>query len=535
MDPVSLEIQWRRLVTIMDEVDAALVRTSFSTILGETRDFAVVMLDGQARSVSQSQLSSPAFTCSLPTATRQMLAVWPASGLGPGDVLITNDPWLAHGHLPDLYVVLPVFFERRPVAYLAAAAHISDIGGRLDVFASRDVYEEGLRIPPSKLFLQGKPNSQLFRMLEANVRVPGMVLGDVHAIHGALQLGAARLSELLQDMGPSAYTELCGDILSRSEAAMQEAIRRIPDGVYHGETVADGYDEPVRICLSVAVRQGAMHIDFTGSAMESRTASINCVLNVTHAHTIFPLKCSLVPDVPNNEGLFRPVSVYAEPGSILNARFPAAVRTRTKCSYHIHNALYQALAEVMPGQVQAGSGSFWSLSCHGRDGDGQRVVVHVLPNGGKGAVPTADGLCTTAFPGNGTITPAEIIENGIALRVLRRSLRPDSGGAGEYRGGLGQEIALVALGPVRVGIQPDKMRFPAPGLRGGGPGALGELLVDGRPRAPGVIDLDAGQELLLRIPGGGGCGNPRRRSAAALDHDLAAGYVTDPHAYRPRI
>jgi N-methylhydantoinase B len=534
LDPISLQIQWSRLVTIMDEVDVALVRTSFSTIVGETRDFAVILLDGQARSVAQSQLSSPGFTCSLPFATRHMLESFPPASLHPGDVLITNDPWLTHGHLPDFILAQPIFAQGRVAAYLACAAHISDIGGRLDEFEARDVYEEGLRIPPSKLFEAGRPNEQLFRLIEANVRVPRMVTGDTHAIAGAFRLGAERFGEFVADYGAAAYQVLCDAILARSEAAMRDAIRAIPDGAYRGRAEADGFREPVQIRLSVGVDGDALTVDYTGSSPQSQTSSVNCVLNVTFAHTIYPLKCSLVPDLPNNEGLFRPIRVVAPPGSVFNARFPAPVKARTKSSYHIHNALYRALASVLPGFVQAGSGSFWSFRCLGKNADGEPTMTHVLPNGGKGATASRDGLPTIAFPGNGTITPAEIIENTAPLLVARRGLRPDSGGPGARRGGLGQEIAFRALGkePVQVSVRPDKVRFPAPGLRGGRPGAPGALLLDGEPIAPAPFPLAPGHELVLRLPGGGGFGPPSRRPRALLRADVEAGYVTPRGARR---
>lgn len=528
LDPVTMQVQWSRLITVMDEVDAALVRTSFSTILGETRDFAVILLDGSARSVAQSQLSSPAFTCSLPFATRHILGTFPAEDLVPGDVLITNDPWLTHGHLPDFIIARPLFCEDRLTAFMAAAAHISDIGGRLDEFEARDVYEEGLRIPPSKLFSAGEPNDQLFRIIEANVRVPRLVIGDVHAVAGAFALGADRFDEFVADYGAGGYQTVCDEILARSERAMRDAIRGIPSGRYRGEALADGVEDPVEIRVEVTVEEDGLHVDFTGSSPESTTASVNCVLNVTYAHTIYPLKCSLAPDLPNNEGLFRPITVHAPVGSVFNARFPAPVKARTKSSYHIHNAIYAALADALPEHVQAGSGSFWSLRCLSRDDDGEPMITHVLPNGGKGAAAGRDGLPTIAFPGNGTITPAEIIENSAAVLVLRRALRPDSGGAGATRGGLGQEIAFVTAGmrAVQISVRPDKVRFPAPGLCGGRPGAAGQLLLDGAPLAAGPFQLEPGSELVLRLPGGGGMGQPRRRDPRRISRDVQAGYVT---------
>jgi len=528
IDPIALQVQWSRLITIMDEVDATLVRTSFSTILGETRDFAVIMLDGRGRSVAQSQLSSPAFTCSLPFATRSMLDAFPIEGLAPGDVLLTNDPWLTHGHLPDFILAQPLFTSGGVAAFVAAAAHISDIGGRLDEFDSRDVYEEGLRIPPSKLMIEGRPNDQLFRLIEANVRVPRLVLGDVHALLGAFQTGAERFAEFVADYGAATLQTLCHQILWRSECAMRDAIRAVPAGRYVGTTLADGYREPVKIHVTLDVGDGSIRADFTGSSSESTTSSVNCVLNVTVAHTIFPLKCSLTPDVPNNEGLFRPIEVVAPEGSIFNARFPAPVKARSKSSYHIHNAIYAALAPALPHRVQAGSGSFWSFRCMSRDADDAPVITHVLPNGGKGAVHGADGLPTMAFPGNGTITPAEIIENSAPLVVMRRVLRPDSGGAGASRGGLGQEIAVRVRGPatVQMSVRPDKVRFPAPGLLGGLPGAPGKLLLDGRSLEPGPFQLEPGHELVMKLPGGGGLGDPGRRERSRIAADVEEGYVT---------
>jgi N-methylhydantoinase B/oxoprolinase/acetone carboxylase alpha subunit len=234
-DAITLWIQWSRLISIMDEVDVALVRTSFSTIVGETRDFAVILLDRQARSIAQSQMSSPAFTCSLPSATRRMLQDFPAETLSPGDVLITNDPWICHGHLPDLYIVVPIFHRGRVAGYVATAAHISDIGGRLDEFDARDVFEEGLRIPPSKLHEAGVPNDQLIRVMQANIRYPEQVLGDVDAIIGAGRLGGQRLGEFIADYGAAGLDRAAEAILARSEAAMRAAIATIPEGSYRGE------------------------------------------------------------------------------------------------------------------------------------------------------------------------------------------------------------------------------------------------------------------------------------------------------------
>ncbi|WP_283772188.1 hydantoinase B/oxoprolinase family protein [Chelatococcus sp.] len=526
-DGVTLWIQWSRLISIMDEVDIALVRTSFSTIVGETRDFAVILLDKHARSIAQSQLSSPAFTCSLPSATRRLLQDFPPETLRRGDVLITNDPWICHGHLPDFYIIVPLFGDDEIVGYIATAAHISDIGGRLDEFDARDVFEEGLRIPPSKLYVEGKPNRQLFDILRANIRYPTQVLGDVDAIVGAAHLGGARLTEFMQDYGEAGLDAAAEEILKRSEAAMRSAIRAIPDGTYKGATDCDGYKIPTHIAVSIEVSGDTVVCDFAGSSLQRHDASINSVMNVTHAHSLYAFKCALLPDIPNNEGLFRPIATRAEAGSILNASFPAPVKARSKTSYHIHNAIYGALAEALPHGVQAGSGSFWSVKCFGSNDDGSNFAMHVLPNGGRGAVNGADGQPTIAFPGNGTITPAEIIENIAPIVVLERSLRTDSGGPGEFRGGLGQTIRLTTLGrSVRMTIRPDKIRFPAPGLSGGHPGAAGALTRDGEVMPLEPFELQPTQVVTLDLPGGGGFGDPRQRASAAVQGDLAEGKIS---------
>ncbi len=528
IDPITLQIQWSRLVSIMDEVDIALLRTAFSTIVSETRDYAVIMLDRHARSIAQAQICVAHFTGSLPSATRTMLQEYPPETLVPGDVLITNDPWLCHGHLPDFYIVFPVFHVGAIVAYIATAAHMADVGGRLDELNGRDLFEEGLRIPPSKLFEAGTPNRQLFRIIEANTRFPRLVLGDIGAIVGAAKIGAERYLDLIADYGVPALDLLAETILDRSEAAMRAAIATIPDGIYEDEVDCDGVRTPTHIHVTITVSGDSIALDYTGSSPQSGDSSVNVVPNVTHAHSLMALKCSLCPDVPNNEGIFRPITTTAPEGSVLNAKFPAAVRARSKTSFHTHTAIYGALANVIPDQVQAASGSFWSMRCLCVDDEGDPFLIYVLPNGGQGASSGTDGHSTTAFPGNGTITPVEIIENGGPVLVAERSLREDSGGAGRFRGGLGQIIRLRTRDgrTVRMTIRPDKMRFPATGLDEGLPGALGVIMVDGVVIPTDPFLLAPGHEFTLMLPGGGGFGDPTTRDRNLVRRDVERGLVS---------
>jgi N-methylhydantoinase B len=528
LDPIDLEIRWRRLITIMDELDATVVRTSFSTIVGESRDFAVILVDQYGRSLAQSQISTPAFTVTLPITCKHFLRAYPADTLQPGDVLITNDPWLASGHLPDLTICMPVFHRDRLVAFMGCTAHISDIGGRVDYFEDRDLFEEGLRIPPTLLFRAGRPDAQLFHIIRANVRVPDAVIGDIYAIVDAEAYGARRLGEFLEDYDLPSLDGLAGEIVSRSEAAMRAAIGALPDGSYRYALDVDGYRRPVHVAVEVRIAGETVTADFTGSSEERDDTSINCVLNNTFSDVYYPFKCSLLPELPNNEGLTRPFSVVAPEGSIFNTRFPRAVRSRSKTSFHIHTAIYGALARAMADRVQAGSGSFWSFVAFGRGEDGMPYRVHMLPNGGKGATPVADGLPAIAFPYNGTATPVEILENNAPVRVECRELLPDSGGPGRFRGGLGQRLRFTPAGrlPVDMFVRPDKITHPAPGIAGGRPGARGAILFNGRPAPLATVTLERGDVLELRLPGGGGLGPPARRAKGAIARDLEEGYIT---------
>ncbi|MBM3521932.1 MAG: hydantoinase B/oxoprolinase family protein, partial [Alphaproteobacteria bacterium] len=480
---IELEIQWTRLVTIMDEVDAAVARTSFSTIVGESRDFGVVMMDRRGRSVAQSQLSSPAFTVTLPLTCRHLLRAHPAETLKPGDVLITNDPWLGSGHLPDLTICTPVFHRGRHAGFIGCVAHVSDIGGRADYLDDKDLFEEGLRIPPALLVKAGEPVDVLFKIIEANVRVPRLVVGDIHALLGAEALGANRLVEFLDDYGLGTLDPIADQIIARSERAMAAAVRALPDGVYRGAVEADGHRRKLRIEVAMTIDGERIIADFAGTSPEQPDTSINCPLNTTIADTYYPLKCSLLAELPNNEGLTRFLEVRAPEGSILNTRFPRAVRARSKSSFHIHNAIYAALAGVLGRHVQAGSGSFWTLVASGTTAEGETFRAHMLPNGGKGALAGTDGLPTIAFPYNGMATPIEIFENNAPVLIECRELVADSGGAGRHRGGLGQRLRFTPAGdaPVQVFVRPDKLRVAPPGLGGGADGLCGAIRLNGAP------------------------------------------------------
>ena len=433
---------------------------------------------------------------------------------------------------------MPVFYNSKLVAFMACAAHMADIGGRLDFFEARDLYEEGLRIPPSKLCISGHENEQLFRIIETNVRVPGMVLGDIRAIIGAEKLGLKRLIDFLNDYeGIKHFNALVENILNRSELAMRKALLALPNGTWQYELKADGFREPLQIKTTVSKKGEKISVDFTGSSKQFENASINCVPNCTFADAFYPIKCSLTPDLPNNEGLFRALMVSAPEGSVFNTTFPSPVKSRSKTSFHINVAVYGALAEAMPDRVQAGSGSFWAITLHGTHPDGSVFNVHILPNGGKGATDKMDGLPTIAFPYNGTVTPVEIIENQTPIIVGYKRLITDSGGPGKYRGGLGQEIELRVIGnrPLVASLRPDKVIYPPPGILGGEPGMSGSFDVDGKNVSVEPLSLQPGQIYHLKLPGGGGYGRPEKRELKAILNDVLNGYVSQKAARKNYI
>jgi N-methylhydantoinase B/oxoprolinase/acetone carboxylase alpha subunit len=530
IDPVTLEIQWNRLITIMNETDTVLVRTSFSTIVGEGRDFACILVDAHGHALSQSTFSSTGFTVMLPRAVRGLLEHYPIDTLVDGDVLLTNDPWIGAGHLPDMIVVKPVFKGGRVVAFIATAAHIADIGGRIGYFEARDIFEEGLQIPPCKLLEAGVENQLLLRFIERNVRVPDQVLGDLHAIIAAENVGAKRLLEFMDDYQLSDLSALATEIHDRSEAAMRAAIRSMPDGEWSASVTTDGYADPVTIAARVKISDGQVLLDFSGSSPETYRGAINCTLNATLGDCLIALKSVFAPHIPNNEGLFRAIEVFVPEGTILNCRRGVPVRGRSVTSVHSHEAIYAVLANLDPLRAQAGSGTFWGIMVTCRWPDGRWTSGHLLPNGGKGALAFKDGLATIAFPTNHTITASEIFENRVPIRIEAKALSIDSGGPGKYRGGMGQRIRLVNDGEaaVTVTIRPNNARYPAPGLLGGLDGPLGSWTLNGELIDPTLrlLELERGDDLVCYLPGGGGFYSPRERDRAAVLRDVAEGRVS---------
>jgi N-methylhydantoinase B len=534
LDPVTLGILWSRLIGVTNEQAAALMRTSFTPIVRESGDLSAALFDARGRMLAQAVTGTPGHINSLATSMRHFLAAFGPDDLRPGDVLITNDPWLTSGQLNDLSVVTPAFRGEQLVGFFGNTCHAADIGGRGLSADAAEVFEEGLAIPMTKLYDGGRPNEELLRILRANVRVPEEVLGDVHAQVAGNQVGVARLLEYLEEFGLDDLDALGDEIVSRSEHALREAIAALPDGRYEKTIRTDGLDEPITIRCAVVIDGDEIVVDYAGSSPQAERG-MNVVLNYTAAYTSYALKCAISPHVPHNDGSFRPITVSAPEGSILNPRRPAAVAARHIVGHFLPHAVFGALVDIAPDRIVAeGAGNIWLTTIRGR---GENRFVSVLfAAGGMGARPDKDGLSATSFPSGIATTPVEIVETTSPVVIRRKELRPDSGGPGRHRGGLGQTIEVeVRTGePYAVSVLSDRVRFAAEGYLGGGPGGRAAFRTsDGATPNPKLTQmLSAGTNFVLELPGGGGFHDPGGRDPAALEEDVADGRVTVAAAQR---
>jgi len=505
LDPVTLEIQWKRLVSMVDEASAAFVRTSFSVLVREANDFAVVLTDAEGHSIAQSVLSIPSFIGTLPATVKHFLKKFPAHTLKPGDVMITNDPWMGTGHIHDVNIAMPIFHKGKLIAFAAVVSHMPDIGGRIRNAGIRDIYEEGLQIPQLKLINAGKPDQNLLDMIGQNVRVPEQTLGDIWAQVAACKMLEERLRPLLRDTDLNA---LGTEIRRRSEAAMRKSIRAVPDGVYHAQTRHDGFEEPILINCTITVKGEKLAIDYTGSSAQVPRA-VNVVPIYTFAYSAFAVKALLCPDVPNNEGSFTPITTSAPLGSIFNPRYPAASGGRGMIGHMMVPAIMMALADVLPERAIAEGSSNSSITVTGEHQGRPYAAVNFM-NAGQGATKYRNGYTMLSFPSNLSNTPIEVFEQMAPLRVVERSIRRGSGGGGKNRGGNGLrfEVEVVADTPMMASMIMTRFRTAPQGIFGGSPGKVGGLLLNGKAIDPADHwVLNKGDRVVMATAGGGGYGN----------------------------
>jgi N-methylhydantoinase B len=542
LDPISLEILWRRLISIVDEADAAVARTAFSSLLRDAHDYTCMFTDSRGRELAQGTLATPGQSGAMALGINKLVQGFAPRSLQAGDVYITNDPWALAGHLNDVCVISPIMVRGRLAAFTACILHHSDIGGRV-ASDNREVFEEGLFIPLVKLYDAGTLNQGVLDMILANVRTPEQVNGDIRSQIAANHVCAEQILRMIEEYGLEDLDDLADAIIGRSETSIRASIAKARAGVYRAEGLVEQMEgQPdVRICCAVTIEGSDITVDLTGSSPQVDWGG-NVVYNFTYAYVHMAVKSIFDPEIPNNHGIAAPIRLIAPEGSVVNCRFPAAVAARMQIGHFVTEVIYRALAQALPDRVVAASGGTPATMqmFYGKHGNGRPFHTVLIRGGGMGAGAARDGEGCFIFPANGANTPVEILESDSPIIVERRELRADSGGPGKQRGALGRsEVfrvphdAYAPQPPVSLAIQSGRFRLPPEGLFGGKPGARAQYLVNGRPGDPyGLTRLAPGDTVVMDAAGGGGYGDPRERDREAVARDIREGKVSAESARR---
>src|SRR5690348_2215497 len=550
LSQIHVQIMWSRLIAVVEEQAQTLVRTAFSTSVREAGDLSAGVFDAEGRMLAQAVTGTPGHVNSMANAVKNFLAVYPLETMAPGDHYITNDPWLTCGHLHDFTVVSPTFLDGKPVGLFAATVHVVDIGGLGMGPDGRQVFEEGLAVPIMPLARGGEMNKDLLAIVRANVREPLQVEGDIYALAACNDEGSRRLVEMMREFEINHLETLGNTIIESSRAATLDAVRKLPNGTYRNSLRMDGYDKPLLLNAALTIGEDGIHVDYSGTSPAS-AYGINVVYNYCLAYTAFGVKCVVAPEVPNNAGSLAPITVSAPEGCVLNVQRPWAVAARHTVGHMLPDVVFGCLHQVMEGGVPAeGASSLWIPQIYGGadvldefGAEEGRAVPDINPFstaifhcGGAGARPGKDGLDVTAFPSGVRTTRAGATEAVAPVLFRRREFREGSGGAGQFRGGLGQIIERGGADgtPIAMLCNFERVGNPARGRDGGGTGAPGRVtLVSGKSIGPkGRQSVPGGDFIRLELPGGGGFGNPTERDPEQVALDVADGLISRETAER---
>ncbi len=535
-DPITLEILWRRLISVVDEADSTVARTAFSSLLRDAHDYTCMFTDRQGRELAQGTFATPGQSGAMALGIKNLVNKLPASRYKPGDVFITNDPWALAGHLNDVCVMSPIFYKEKIVAFTACVFHHSDIGGRVSS-DNHEVFEEGLFIPLVKLYDGGVLNEPVLDMIRWNVRTPEEVIGDIRSQIAANHVCAEKICQMLQDNDLDNLDDLADEVIGRTEKSMRESIGKMPDGIYRAEGIVEQMEGRPDIVIKAAieVKGSDIIVDLDGSSPQVDWGG-NVVYNFTYAYVHMAVKSMFDPYIPNNDGCARPITLKIPEGTVVNCKFPAAVAARMQIGHFMTEIIYRALAKAVPNQVIAASGGTPATMnvFYGKRKDGKPWHSVIIRGGGMGASSGADGHYVSIFPANGANTPVEIFESDTPLIVEKRELLTDSGGAGKMKGGLGRRVVFripddeyAPLPPVNLGIQSGRYRYPPEGLFGGKHGAKAQFLVSGQPGNPfGLTRMKPGDVITMDAAGGGGFGDPLDRDPEMVQDDVIQGYVS---------
>jgi N-methylhydantoinase B len=535
-DPITLEILWRRLISVVDEADSTVARTAFSSLLRDAHDYTCMFTDRKGRELAQGTFATPGQSGAMALGIKNLVNKLPANSYNPGDIFITNDPWALAGHLNDVCVMSPIFYKNKIVAFTACVFHHSDIGGRVSS-DNHEVFEEGLFIPLVKLYDAGVLNESVLDMIRWNVRTPDEVIGDIRSQIAANHVCMEKITQMLEDNELENLDDLADEVIGRTEKSLREAIGKIPDGIYRAEGIVEQLEGRADIVIKAAieVKGSDIVVDLEGSSPQVDWGG-NVVYNFTYAYVHMAVKSMFDPYIPNNDGCARPITLKIPEGTVVNCRFPAAVAARMQIGHFMTEIMYRALARAVPNRVIAASGGTPATMnvFYGRRKYGKPWHSVIIRGGGMGASSSADGHYVSIFPANGANTPVEIFESDTPLIVEKRELLSDSGGPGKMKGGLGRRVvfkipddAYAPLPPVNLGVQSGRYRYPPEGLFGGKHGAKAQFLVNDQPGNPyGLTRMKPGDVIVMDAAGGGGYGDPLDREPEMVREDVIQGYVS---------
>ncbi|MGC3939835.1 hydantoinase B/oxoprolinase family protein [Roseobacter sp. EG26] len=524
-----LQVMWNRLLAVVEEQGQALIRAAFSPIVRECGDISAGIFDIHGRMLAQAVTGTPGHINTMAEAVKTLCSLFDADQMQPGDIYMTNDPWIASGHLNDFLLMMPAFSNGTVVGFSACTSHLVDLGGLGMGPEGADIFDEGLLIPPCKLVERGEINSLLMSIIKANSREPIANEGDIYALIACCETGADRLVKMMAEFGIADLEVLADYIIDTSRAGTLSAIADVPRGTYRNSLTVDGYECPIELHATLTISPGGVLLDFAGTDACS-AKGINVPLNYATAYSVFALRCIIGPDIPNNAGSLDPFQVVAPENCILNAQPPAPVAMRHTLGQMTPDLVFGCLAQALPDSVPAeGASCMYDLpirSMPSTSGSADKeFALELVYNGGTGARPGKDGLSATAFPSGVWGSQVETTEAAAPVIIKKRMLRPDSGGAGKFRGGLGQDIELCAAGDedILLFLSVERINNAARGRSGGGDGAAGHIslkkansILGGK----GQFVIPAGETLIFQTPGGGGFGPPSLRATDALRRDL---------------
>ena len=525
---IQNQVMWNRLLSVVEEQGQTLVRTAFSPIVRECGDISAGVFDLEGRMMAQAVTGTPGHVNSMAESVKHFINYFPLNTMNEGDIFITNDPWMGTGHLNDFVLTTPCFKDNKIVGLFSCTSHLTDIGGLGVGPDATDIHMEGLYIPMLKLADRGVMNETLLKLVSQNTRQPVETEGDVYSLAACNDIGCKRLVEMLNEFEIDDLKSLSDFIYDKSLSAVENEIKKIPNGVYENSMMIDGFEKDIKLEAKLTVSDKSISVDYTGTSDKSKFG-INVPLSYTKAYTCFGLSCLVSAEIPNNAGSLKPFEIDAPLGSILNAPYPAAVCARHIIGQMLPDVVFGCLEKAIPDKVPAeGASCLWNITFRGKTDRGANnnslFAVTAVVNGGTGARPNKDGLSATAYPSGVRGTPIEINEAVAPLLFLKKEYNPGSGGKGKYNGGLGQliEIKSAINEDMDLLASFDRIKFPARGRFNGSNGKPGQVSIKGKGKlnGKGTQVIKAGDILQIHTPGGAGYGDYLERDQGLLEKDL---------------